>query len=251
MKPVVPKIRVGDVLHGTKNLRSYLRTASLLRYFELLNQRHSHKNTAKELLYTPRKDDMFVVSANVHGRFCVWSPNKQVILLFANPVETTGPGRPRMMMDPHIFAQWFTRTRERWPDVTSWPRFAHYLWGSLQMNACINKATTLPFHYMPMPHNSRPWDAPFTIIGYISKDTDVATIKHAVKESVIQGNFRNEGKQAMCLAGGRGMGPDLGMLPRMRVDLRHLMRDPRVMARARKDKEVDFQFLMNVQQNPL
>lgn len=255
MKPVVPKIRVGDVLHGTKNLRNYLRTCSLLRYLRHLSEvgRYGGKAEASEMLYTPRKDDQFVVASNTDGRFLVWSPNKQVILFFYNGHRALGNLEPPKRMDAQIFAKWFTRTEMRWPDVTSWPIWAYYFWASIQLNACRNRETSLPFHYHPGPGNNS-FFAPFDIHRNVPNNIDPATIKHAVHESIRQGTFRNEGKAQTHFFSGHTHGPRLEDVRAMRDEIRHLTRDPRMLSRAKEQpalKEADFEFLMNVKQNPL
>ena len=136
MQPLVPKIRVGEVLRGTRNLRHWLRTASILHNVENL-----HNNGIGFLdpnlggnLYTPQKDDAFVVAANTPFHFCVWSPRQSVALIFVNP---TGRHERDIepYMNPALFATWFVRTNEYNPELEKWPHFAYYLWAMVQMNA--------------------------------------------------------------------------------------------------------------------
>jgi hypothetical protein len=252
MKPVVQKVRVGDVLLGTKNLRSYLRTCSMLRYFRVLDRRHGPKTDAKSLLYTPSKQDQFVVAANAHDRFAVWSANKNVILLFVNTGHYSARYSEVTTMDANIFAQWFVRTQGRSPAVKSWPLHAHYLWASIHMNAWRNPETKLR---MTSGHAEHHEDGPFEFAdGMGVGNIDRQTITHAVRESVTRGVFRNlpnSKKQVPQLFSGGGYGPRLQDLPGMRSKLENMMRNPRLVSKAKKQKELDFAFLMNVKENPL
>lgn len=250
MKPVVPKIRVGDVLLGTKNLRSYLRTCSLIRYFQVLDRRSfGPKTEAGSLLYTPNKQDPFVVMVNNHNRFAVWSPNKDVVLLFINPQE--GYGSIEEYMNPEIFAQWFLRSSGKNPDVRSWPLHAHYIWASLHMNAWRNRHSPLKFHV----RGAEPEEAPFVNHLSISPGSvERQTISEAVREAVTHGVFRNlpdSKKRVPHLFGGSGFGPNLREVSQLRSKLETLMRNPRLVSKAKQEKGVDFSFLMNVQKNTL
>lgn len=255
MKPVVPKIRVGDVLHGTKNLRNYLRTCSLLQYLRELAgvDPFVGKAEASEIIYTPRKNDQFVVGANANGRFLVWEPNKQIVLFFYNGHRTAGDPEPPKSMDAQTFAKWFTRTEARYPDVTLWPTWAYYLWAAIQLNACRNQEISLPFHYRP-GSGSAPFLAPFIIRHCLPNGINSATIKHAVHESIRQGTFRNEGRARARIFKGLHHGPTLEDVRVMRDEIRRLASDPRVLSRTKKGsalKEKDLEFLESVKQNPL
>lgn len=135
MQPLVPKIRAGEVLRGTRNLRHWLRTASILHNLETLhrNGRGFTDPSLAKGLYTPQKDDAFVVAANTPFHFCAWSPRQNVTLIFINPtgahVKTA-----RSYMNPSLFATWFVRTNEYNLDLKTWPHSAYYLWAMLQMN---------------------------------------------------------------------------------------------------------------------
>lgn len=249
MKPVVPKIRVGDVLLGTKNLRSYLRTCSLIRYFQVLDRRFGPKEEAGSLLYTPNKQDPFIVMANNHGNFSVWSPNKDVVLLFINPHKDYFDGNE--YMNPKIFAQWFVKSPGRSPDVRSWPLHAHYIWGSIHMNAWRNRHTPLKFNV----RGAEPEESPFTHAKFIGPNSvERQTISEAVRESIKHGVFRNlpdRQKRTPHLFGGSGYGPNLREAAQLRSKLETLMRNPRLVSKAKQEEGVDFSFLMNVQKNTL
>ena len=251
MKPVVQKVRVGDVLLGTKNLRSYLRTCSMLRYFRVLDRRYGPKGDPKSLLYTPSKQDQFIVAVNNHDRFAVWSTNKNVVLLFVNRAAGGLRGN-ESMMDSSTFAQWFVRTQGRSPSVKSWPVYAHYLWASIHMNAWRNPETQLR---MNSGHAEHTEDGPFEFADGMGADSvDRQTLAHAVRESVTRGvfrNFPNSKKQTPQLFSGGGYGPRLQDLPGMRSNLQSMMSNPRLISKAKQSKDVDFAFLMNVKENPL
>jgi len=250
MKPVISKIRVGDILLGTKNLRSYLRTCSMLRYFRALDRRYGPKGDPKSLLYTPGKQDQFVVAVNNHERFAVWGPNKNVVLLFVNSGDGGRFGRTAVM-DASIFAQWFMRTQGRSPAVKNWPVHAHYLWASIHMNAWRNPENQLR---MTSGHAEHTEDNPFEFADGMGVDTiDRQTIAHAVRESITRGifrNFPNSKKKTPQLFSGQGYGPRLQDLPNLRSKLEDMMRNPRLVSKAKKNKDLDFAFLMNVQENP-
>lgn len=134
MQPVVPRIRVGDVLRGTKHLRNWLQTKSLVAY--------ALKADAKVLspsdqLYVPRKDSQFVVVVNAWETFIACDFSDEVGVAFCN---TLPPSSKRDLVDirmsPSIFATWFIRTKERQPDLREWPAWAYVLWAALQMNLC-------------------------------------------------------------------------------------------------------------------
>jgi len=251
MKPVVQKVRVGDVLLGTKNLRSYLRTCSMLRYFRVLDRKYGPKGDPKSLLYTPSKQDRFVVTVNNYGRFAVWSPNKNVVLLFVDRDEKYSLGENQQVMNADIFAQWFVRTQGRSPVVRDWPAHAHYLWASIHMNAWRNPETQLRCNSGHVEHTE---DGPFEFAdGLGVNDIDRHTITHAVREAVTRGVFRNlpnSKKQTPQLFSGGGFGPRLQDLPGMRANLESMMRNPRLVSKAKQNKELDFAFLLNVHKNP-
>jgi len=254
MKPVVQKIRVGDVLLGTKNLRNYLRTCSMLRYFRALDRKHGPKGDPKSLLYTPNKQDQFIVSVDNHGRFAVWGPNKNVVLLFVNRsqagIEHYSLSKD-ITMDSNIFAQWFVRTQGRKPAVKAWPAHAHYLWASIHMNAWRNPKTQLRMHSCRTEHTE---DGPFEFANGLGVDNcDRQTIALAVRESVMRGvfrNFPNNKERTPQLFSDEGFGPRLQDLPNLRLTLESMMGNPRLVSKAKQDKKIDFAFLMNVQKNP-
>lgn len=247
MKPVVQKVRVGDVLLGTKNLRNYLRTCSMLRYFQMLDRKYGRMKDPTSLIYTPNKQDQFVVAVNNHGNFAVWGPNQNIILMFINGSSSGLLGTsPRM--NPNIFAQWFVRTQNKIPEVKKWPVHVHYLWGSVHMNAWRNRGTALQTR-LEMGENTE--NEPFVLADALGVDDfDRSLITHAVKESITRGVFRNlpNNKNVIPqLCGGEGFGPRLDKLPYLRKKIETLMKNPRLISAAKGQKELlDLSFLNNV-----
>ncbi len=99
MKPLISRIRAGDVLYGTRNLRMYLQTASLYRVVNYATKCAGGVDPlvwdGAPSLYVPKKDDKFIVAVNTHNRFAVWSPNQKAVLLFLNPVQSQPAGKLR------------------------------------------------------------------------------------------------------------------------------------------------------------
>jgi hypothetical protein len=241
LKPVIPKVRVGDVLHGTRNLRDYLRTCSLLNYFLYLNATGAAPPGGPDsMVYTPHKKDTFTVAVNTHGKFGVWGENKDVILLFTNS-SNHGLGE-LIHMDTSIFARWFMRTNARRPDVTKWPVHAHYLWASVQMNSQSNATRDLR---LATPTRGAQEDQVFNLSKQLCYSSiSRTTIRSAVRESVVQGNFRRNRRSGDLLSSKNGTvvacGPNLAEMPELRTRLKTLMKDPRTMSKARKAGGVEF-----------
>ena len=237
MKPVVPKICVGDVLCGTKNLRNYLRTSSFTNYLDALSNGET-KSIATRLLYTPKKNDRFIVTVNRDNQFMVWSNNKNIALLFYNGLSRVTPDlalaniRPRM--NAQLFAQWFTRTKARHPDTQLWPPWAYYLWASVQMNARNNKSIKLRFRLYTLVNEQFRWRLPFDI-HRLQDHENTDTINRAVKESIITGNFRTS-KQ--IINEGIPLGPHLRDLDTMKEYIHKYLKDPRIKHKIKKHSEV-------------
>lgn len=154
MQPLVPKIRVGEVLRGTRNLRHWLRIASILHNVRLHHMRGPHAPILVKNLYAPHKDDTFVVAANTPFCFSVWSARKNITLIFINPHGKLLESAPTYM-SPSLFATWFVRTGEYFLDLNRWPHYAYYLWVLVQMNALA-----LPTHRHYLSLGSY-YDCPF------------------------------------------------------------------------------------------
>jgi len=228
LKPVIQRVRVGDVLRGTRNLRNYLRVCSHLRCVKAMSVNYP-PSEAKSFLYTPSKLDEFIVAANTHERFAVWSRNKNVCLVF---VKGAGGSSHSTQMSPEIFARWFIRTENRRPDISSWPNYAYCLWATLQMNTWRNPHTPISFYGGTGSRENRPFAADTAISS--------VTVREAVTESVHQGVFRNltrtknnKTPQPKYFTSMGAPGPDLKDIPILRKELEIFYRDPRIVSKAK------------------
>ena len=125
------------------------------------------------MIYTPNKEDKYVVCVNAGLIFSVFVPERDIVLFFINAAQRPRPHattagssavfglrstphslhadertKPRVKrkkkkgkeasnarMSPALFSTWFVRTNEKVPDLRLWPDYAYAVWGSLQMNA--------------------------------------------------------------------------------------------------------------------
>lgn len=157
MLPVVPKVRVGDVLYATRNLRNWLQTASLMYSLKHIAEGGNWRGS-RRVVFTPRKNDRYVVCVNTGVVFAVFNPDPEremAPLFFINKpnrdqslVLSSGKKMPiatrarknktpkiDVRMSPALFSTWFVRTDERLPDLREWPDYAYALWAGLQLNA--------------------------------------------------------------------------------------------------------------------
>ncbi len=250
MRPLIPKVRLGDVLYGTRHLRHYLRAISVLTQLATISE-YSRSNLQEiglkliPPLYAPRKDDPFVTAVNANGRFAVWSTNGPAVLLFVNPTASpqevakhlknpyakvagnplTLPvcdriGVPRM--DATIFSKWFVRTPFRQVDTAVWPRYAtglrlcfhHNLiaWGEKGVpGTALNYITT------------GAWTSPLNMgsanEGWNPRDLDEQ--ESFVQQAAVRGGhhpkaFENKMTGMMQL---EGLGPSLALLPGIRKEI--------------------------------
>jgi hypothetical protein len=130
MIPLVPGVRVGDILTGTRILRHWLRAASIWRIFYNVS---NNRGSILPPLYSPRKSDQYVVLANIGEAFSVWNRKDGTVLVFANPSIPSDNPHIYQRMSPAIFSSWFVRTEGRLPDVMDWDDKARYVWLSIQM----------------------------------------------------------------------------------------------------------------------
>lgn len=144
MRPVIPRVHVGDILRGTRNLRNYIQTASALRYLRDIQHGRRREEKARKHIRRPCKNDKFLVTVNAWDMFGVYSLDTEVTLLFGNRPKLQQPvdieqKRPaltssKMYMNPTIFSQWFIRTPARMIDLRNWEHAAFYMWTSLHLN---------------------------------------------------------------------------------------------------------------------
>jgi hypothetical protein len=241
VRPVVPKIRVGDVLLGTKNLRSWLQTASLLNYVRQVADRYG-EGPGKAKLYLPSKKDRFVVAVNAWETFAVWGLDQKVMLLFCNPKTPKShstremavhplqlrPGRNEPTMNPSLFAQWFIRTRGKYPDLLSWPEYAYYVWGSLQMNAISSSQARLSLGFNG--------DHSFPMLATIPHDCGRAVIRERIELAIYDGLTRPKARRVRIVVSGYSYGPQVSDLPRMQEEIRKITSNPRIVKKLKLDE---------------
>lgn len=271
MRPLIPRVRPGDILKGTRNLRNWLQTASVLNY--LTHIRHGEyggSEEAKKKLYTPSKDDEFIVTVNAWGMFGAYSRNKDVILLFRNcqpqkspsssptaskkPIISTelgctgvrhNPARKHkwegdsgVRMNPTLFSQWFIRTNGKCLELDTWPRYAIHMWSSLHLNLCVIPSSignqSFGFHTYNGPAG------PFEMHDNGSH-SELLPLTQAFAHWYPRGITRMGGKYSFALTRPSGIvGPHLAEIPTMRWEIQELCSNPRVRARIKKDKGKDW-----------
>jgi hypothetical protein len=248
VRPVIPRVRVGDILSGTRNLRHYLQTAVTLNYLEDIHQGAMGRRKDKQHVYNPAKDEKFLVVANAWGSFCAVSTVANVGLFFRNP--TDGPIRipmgkkqllPRstaLYMAPAIFSQWFIRTEEKQPDVRKWPDYAFHIWASAQMNLCnIVADGALTLHLQGGPQG------PFSLV-LNGKGVKRDNIHHYIREWSVRGHTRLSYPDRGRLPNG-GYGPRLEDLSGMKERIRELCRNPRVVQRLKSEDQKAYQAILS------
>lgn len=144
MNPVVPGVRAGDVLTGTRMLRRWLQTS--VRYLAL-------REGTDPNFYSPDKDTKFVVAVNAGKVFIVWAErpgmgkgasNKLMLIPFVNvskPTAALGHKQDqeyyKERMSPSLFSRWFIKTVEKRTALQSWPSGAYACWVLYHMNGDI------------------------------------------------------------------------------------------------------------------
>ncbi len=229
MRPVIPKVRVGDILLGTKNLRNWLQTRSLLSYVNQLSSNH-HQDPKKVSLYLPTKQDRFVVAVNAWETFAVWGLDREAVILFCNPSEepraVATRRKPRrkdtvQAMSPALFAQWFIRTPGKRPDlINTWPDHAYHLWAALQMNVISHPEHPLGYS-VPPGH-----EASFTI-PYHGREMDKVNMREIVRQTIRSGLILREERDRWP-AGGRTYGPHLKDISRWQEQIQKVTSNPRI-----------------------
>ena len=222
MRPLVAKVKVGDVLYGTRNLRSYLRTASLLQRVEAVANGVTESRLKK--VYAPSKDDEFVVAVNAWGNFGVWCARENLMLLWINPEKTrVAQGLEALRMTPAHFAYWFVRTKGRKPDLREWPPYAYNLWVYLQLNAIASNGgqsgLQLPGHDKYQAFNGH------AVFQGAGARVDVQNYGRA---AIKRGLTRPKLGGMTSVTSGRGCGPSTWEVKEMEKSLREYLSNPRV-----------------------
>jgi len=252
VRPLIPRVRVGDVLLGTRNLRHYLQTAATLNYLQEVSQDLSYRNRAKANLYRPSKEDEFLVTVNAWDTFGVYNVSKEVMLLFHNPSKDlstpagfirkkpTGKSFPRRM-DTTIFSKWFIRTNMKYTDLSGWPATPYYMWAALHMNLNSIRSDSVPnFHCDGSPHG------PFHM-GSQQRNWKRGQLMTLLRDWVPTGITRSGAPTPRQLPN-QGFGPRLEDIEGMRRDIESLCSNPRLAQRLKsEDLNIYRTFLQNNQ----
>lgn len=233
MRPVIPRVRVGDVLKGTRNLRHWLQTAATLNYLNNLRHNYGDSNKAKECIYTPSKNDEFLVTVNAWGVFGVYSVNKDVVLLFINRSKEYHKRMHRpLLMDPTIFSKWFIRTPRKCPDLETWPLFPYY------MRACLHLNVSSMKHEMNTPQMQimNGPEGPFQMHSNQVGGWEKASLKAFVQASTPKGITRPGAWN--WISAYMGHGPRMEDLEPMRGEIMRLCSNPRLLQKIKSDKEL-------------
>jgi len=258
--PVVPKVRVGDVLYATRNLRNWLRTASLS---VSVTQRDDGVRARKGIIYSPSKKDKYVVCINAGLVFSVFLPDRDMVLFFVNAVPQTRTSKsssdPHLVfpsleklkkcwrtenrMSPAIFSTWFVRSSERIPDLRTWPDYAYAAWAALQMNAssldgdyrlCIQ----IPkgHEHLFLPHMGTQSLGNF---GSGERMRDRPTIRACIQHAIKYGMTRHRHQNSNFRAGrGEPSGPRVEDIKEFRKIVQDSLRNPRTRKRLEDEIEI-------------
>jgi hypothetical protein len=175
-------------------------------------------------LYTPQKDDTFVVAANTPFCFCVWSARKNITLVFINPHGKYLPnGQP--YMSPDLFATWFVRTGGYFLDLNQWPNYAYYLWVMVQMNALtlpneahairLSSTHAYPFQFHNDVNNVQVRD---NVAKYVQQSATRGRLRYA---NLKTWHTKLYGESFV------GYGPLIKQILSMQVDIRSYLSNPR------------------------
>lgn len=253
MLPVIPKVRAGDVLRGTKNLRNWLQLASVHTYLNSLLGEYTGARKSRNFIYTPTKNERFVVAVNNLGRFGVWVEGQEIFLLFNNPTlprdrritpPSSGAAPPigwpvarwtkedqgnvyKARMSPALFARWFISTSEKMPDLEKWPFFAQRAWIALHQDCLSNAPSSSVSYAMGLDYSS-----PFQIVESLrssAQKIDLAAYRKSLETALRRRSSPAEASGRT----GRGrcidcaMGPCLEDLPKLRRSITEMVGNPR------------------------
>jgi hypothetical protein len=101
VQPVVPKIRVGDVLRGTRNLRSWIHASMWKTYIDASDRGVLYLPTPRSIVFNLSKEDDFIVAVNAWNKFAVWHRKQKLLILFLNG-QSNSDGiseRPRQVVE--------------------------------------------------------------------------------------------------------------------------------------------------------
>lgn len=210
MHPVIPRVKVGDILKGTRNLRNWLQAADLYRCI-----RRGGLRRGQTSLYIPSKDDDFIVAANSWESFAAWSPNRDIMLFFCNPRDKGGQPQGEIRLNPTNFATWFVHTSGRHPDLKSWPDYAYYMWAVTHMNLCGNPEFSWNIFFST--HYKFPFDYHYNYGEGSREGLGRGEIAFCLGHTITRGYTREKGMRDRKLPAS-GFGPLLTEIDTMRQD---------------------------------
>lgn len=219
MLPMVPKVRVGEVLRGTRNLRHWLRVASILHNLELIHRTTGFQDFGKHTknkLYTPRKEDDFIVAANTPFHFAVWSGRENIVLVFMNSQGKYADFHADYM-NPTIFPTWFVRTGKYHLDLPSWPHYACYVWGMFHMGGMYLPKSPLLFSHKPhvIPFNMH---KDCNSLEY--REFALKSAKQAISCGILKGDTRKTLFVSKYSPHHQGFGPQRQQIGSMEMNIR-------------------------------
>lgn len=241
MRPLIPRVRVGDVLKGTRNLRYYLQTASTLKYLQEVKHGHS-MGRLRSQIYRPSKNDKFLVTVNAWDLFGVHSLDTELVLLFGNPAirtknSTRSLGSPSyiqpkvlgLRMDTTIFSQWFIRTHAKMIDLRDWKDSAYYMRSALHLNLANIRHDSVPSYHF-QHGQSGVFDGHMNGEGW---QRDV--LLSMSREWAARGATRVGAPTGKNTPGG-GFGPRLEEIDEMKREIFQLCTNPRIAQRLKAEE---------------
>ena len=268
MLPVVPKVRVGDVLYATRNLRNWLQTASLMYSVKHVHDGGSLRGS-KSVIYAPKRKDRYVVCVNAGLVFAVFVPERELTLFFVNTVDSRagkealkkqlgfvpsvhyaqpGASRPApganyqkkkkskrdtgTRMSPSLFSTWFVRSDERIPDLRQWPDQSYAAWVSLQMNAIsVNGEYGLAVS-IPRQYDSLFYRNMGGLgnFGSGKRSKDRSTVRTCLQYAIKVGMTREDHQTGhfSTMMMGRSFGPCMEDIDKFRKDIQKWVKNPRI-----------------------
>lgn len=219
MLPVVPKVKVGDVLFGTRHLREWIHTAS---HYYLIRAIYQDAPAPSFKIASPPRDCPFIVGANSGRHFFAWSPFENLALIFANHTDKGGE-----RMRPNLFSHWFIRTQDKRPKLSDWPDWAFGMWANLQMGLCLHKDFRVALPSVA--------SLPFVLHQLVKKPYPRRNAESAILGIAAQGLFRRRTHFPVVWPAGLGPLPNDAEI--FRRELVTLSKSPLVSAFLKKNKK--------------
>jgi hypothetical protein len=178
-------------------------------------------------LYSPSKDDKFLVTANTPEVFGVHSGNRSVMLVFP-ALQLTGNMEMEKGITPATFSQWFIRTDVRSVDTRKWPEEAYYMWITLQLNMQGVRYDKRPaFHAGHIP------GGPFEAHNYAHSKWGRRGLREFARTWIPRGATRwSEAKTA-------NPGPRLTDIKWMQEEIQKICADSRILQKIKTGVKID------------